>query len=119
MRDQICEMISSAINSQALSPNKRLPSCRQLASQLEVSRNTVFSAYNRLIDLGLIVARQRSGYYVNPIAQAAIPGTYSLRPGNKESLNPAPVEFESLGLTPVDNPLDWTQLPLPFHLQPD
>ena len=78
LRDQICEMISSAISSQALSPNKRLPSCRELATQLDVSRNTVFSAYNRLIDLGLIVARERSGYYVNPIAQAAIPGTNSL-----------------------------------------
>ena len=114
LRDQICDLIGSAINSQALSPNKRLPSCRELASQLDVSRNTVFSAYNRLIDLGLIVARERSGYYVNPIAQAAIPGTYSLKPSNQQSVKPAPVEFESLGLTPVDNPLDWTSYPYPF-----
>ena len=122
LRDQICEMISSAINSQALSPNRRLPSCRELATQLDVSRNTVFSAYNRLIDLGLLVSRDRSGYYVNPIAQAAMPGTDPVKFSDMHSTNPAPVEFESLGLTPVDNPLDWTSYPYPFiynQIDPD
>ncbi len=122
LRDQICEMISSAINSQALSPEKRLPSCRELAIQLDVSRNTVFSAYNRLIDLGLLVARDRSGYYVNPIAQAAIPGSEPLESNDNHRNNPSPVEFESLGLAPVDNPLDWTSYPYPFiynQIDPD
>ena len=27
---------------------------------------------------------------------------------------PSPVEFDPLGLTPVDNPLDWTNYPYPF-----
>ena len=67
LRDQICELISSAITSHTLSPDKRLPSCRELAEQLGVSRNTVFSAYSQLIDLGLLVARDRSGYFINPI----------------------------------------------------
>jgi len=67
LRDQICEMVSAAINSRVLSPDKRLPSCREMAEQLGVSRNTVFSAYGRLIDLGLVVARDRSGYYINPL----------------------------------------------------
>ena len=122
LRDQICEMISSAINSQALSPNRRLPSCRELAIQLDVSRNTVFSAYSRLIDLGLLVSRDRSGYYVNPIAQAAIPGTDPVNFNDKHSTNPAPVAFESLELAPVDNPLDWTSYPYPFiynQIDPD
>ncbi len=122
LRDQICEMISSAINSEALSPNRRLPSCRELATQLDVSRNTVFSAYSRLIDLGLIVSRDRSGYYINPIAQAAIPGTDPVKFSDEHSVNPAPIEFESLGLTPVDNPLDWTSYPYPFiynQIDPD
>ena len=122
LRDQICEMISSAINSQALSPNRRLPSCRELAAQLDVSRNTVFSAYNRLIDLGLLVSRDRSGYFVNPIAQAAMPGTDPVKFSDNQSTNPAPVEFESLGLAPVDNPLDWTSYPYPFiynQIDPD
>ena len=122
LRDQICEMVSSAITSQALSHDKRLPSCRELADQLNVSRNTVFSAYSRLIDLGLLVARDRSGYFVNPIAQAAVPGTESLEQVTEKELNPSPVEFEPLGLVPVDNPLNWTSYPYPFiynQIDPD
>lgn len=114
LRDQICEMVSSAITSQALSPDKRLPSCRELADQLGVSRNTVFSAYNRLIDLGLLVARDRSGYFVNPIALSATPDARQLDRQVDKVESPAPVAFDSLGLAPVDNPLDWTSYPYPF-----
>ena len=64
-RDQICELVSAAISANAIPPDVPLPSCRQLADQLGVSRNTVFAAYSRLIDLGLIVARNRSGYYLS------------------------------------------------------
>ena len=114
LRDQICEMVSSAITSQALSPDKRLPSCRELAEQLGVSRNTVFSAYNQLIDLGLLIARDRSGYFVNPIAHSSTLATR--KPDNEidHSDSPSPVTFDSLGLVPVDNPLDWTSYPYPF-----
>jgi len=72
LRDQICEMVSSSITSGALSSDKRLPSCRELAQQLEVSRNTVFAAYNRLIDLGLLVSRNRSGYFIASETQSLL-----------------------------------------------
>ena len=121
LRDQICELVSSAINSQALSPDKRLPSCREMAEQLGVSRNTVFAAYGRLIDLGLIVARNRSGYYVNPFVQAdAVAEDINAKLPNERSTSP--VQFESLGLVPVDNPLNWTSYPYPFiynQIDPD
>ena len=122
LRDQICEMVSSAITSQTLSPDKRLPSCRELAEQLGVSRNTVFSAYNQLIDLGLLVARDRSGYFINPIALATTESEdwHSAKMGSTES--PAPVTFDSFDLVPVDNPLDWTNYPYPFiynQIDPD
>ncbi len=121
-RDQICEIVSSAITSQTLSPDKRLPSCRELAEQLGVSRNTVFSAYNKLVDLGLLVARDRSGYYVNPIAVPSEESTESQTEDIFGNDNPAPVSFDSLGLAPVDNPLDWTSYPYPFiynQIDPD
>jgi GntR family transcriptional regulator/MocR family aminotransferase len=72
LRDQICEMVSSSITSGALSSDKRLPSCRELAQQLGVSRNTVFAAYNRLIDLGLLVSRNRSGYFIASETQSIL-----------------------------------------------
>ena len=114
LRDQICEMVSSAITSQTLSPDKRLPSCRELADQLGVSRNTVFSAYGRLMDLGLLVARDRSGYFVNPIALSPTETTRGQGHHDSRGDAPAPVSFESFGLEPVDNPLDWTSYPYPF-----
>jgi len=121
LRDQICEMVSSAITAQTLSPDKRLPSCRELADQLGVSRNTVFSAYGRLIDLGLLIARDRSGYFVNPIALSP-ESTELHEQHNIQADTPAPVRFDSLGLEPVDNPLDWTNFPYPFiynQIDPD
>ena len=114
LRDQICEMVSSAITSQTLSIDKRLPSCRELAEQLGVSRNTVFSAYNQLIDLGLLVAKDRSGYFVNPIALSSTETSDSQAYSDDQFNNPSPVLFESFGLAPVDNPLDWTSYPYPF-----
>ncbi len=113
LRDQICEMVSAAITTRVLSPDKRLPSCREMAEQLGVSRNTVFAAYGRLIDLGLVVARDRSGYYVNPLVdQTNRTGTDPIVPIRSSS--ESPVQFESLGLVPVENPLNWTSFPYPF-----
>ena len=66
LRDQICEVISSAIISKSLAHDRALPSCRDLADQFGVSRNTVFAAYNKLIDLDFLVSRNRSGYFINP-----------------------------------------------------
>ncbi len=122
LRDQICELVSSAITSQTLSLDKRLPSCRELADQLGVSRNTVFSAYSRLIDLGLLVARDRSGYFVNPIALSPAKTTERQNQKNSHVVAPPPVTFDSFGLEPVDNPLDWTSYPYPFiynQIDPD
>ena len=121
LRDQICEMVSAAIHSKALSPDKRLPSCREMAEQLGVSRNTVFAAYGRLIDLGLVVARDRSGYFVNPLVQENSVSE-SNDSTNAEEASQSPVQFESLGLVPVDNPLNWTSYPYPFiynQIDPD
>lgn len=114
LRDQICEMVSSAITSQILSPDKRLPSCRELAQELGVSRNTVFAAYNRLIDLGLLVSRNRSGYYIAPDSQSILALSNGTEHDSEKDRVPSPVKFEPSGLIPVVNPLNWTSYPYPF-----
>ena len=114
LRDQICEMVSSAITSQILSPDKRLPSCRELAQQLDVSRNTVFAAYNRLIDLGLLVSRNRSGYFIAPDSQSILALKKDKNQDDVQERKPSPVEFEPSGLIPVLNPLNWNSYPYPF-----
>jgi GntR family transcriptional regulator/MocR family aminotransferase len=48
-----------------LHPSSKLPSSRQLAIDLKVSRTTCTNAYQQLLAEGLLVSRQGSGIYVN------------------------------------------------------
>jgi len=65
LQAQIREVLVSAILGGQLPIQDRIPSSRKMARRLGVSRNTVVLAYQGLIDDGYIVARERSGYYVN------------------------------------------------------
>ncbi len=120
LRDQICEAVSAAITSESLAYDRPLPSCRELAEQFSVSRNTVFAAYNRLVDLELIVSRDRSGYFVNP----QMVSMQKTKQADEKSgdRHPSPVSFGPNDLMPVVNPLDWHTYPYPFiynQIDPD
>lgn len=115
LRDRICEVVSAAITSRALPHDRPLPSCRELAGQLDVSRNTVFAAYHRLIELGFLIARDRSGYFVNPDLRMSLsPEDGEDEPARRGHAPPAPIEFEPSTLIPIENPLDWVRYPYPF-----
>ena len=58
--------VRSAILSGALTAETQLPSTRDLARELGMSRNTVLSAISQLTAEGYLVARQGSGTYVSP-----------------------------------------------------
>ncbi|MFZ6654038.1 PLP-dependent aminotransferase family protein [Undibacterium sp. TJN19] len=65
----------------------RLPSIRQLADELGVSRNTVIEVYERLRAVGLIRARQGSGYYAQDAARGGQGGQGgSSNPHNAEDV---------------------------------
>ncbi len=120
LRDQIVEAVSAAITSESLAYDRPLPSCRELAEQLGVSRNTVFAAYNQLVDLELIVSRDRSGYFVNP--QMVSLHTTQEAAKRRVSRTRSPVRFGENDLMPVVNPLDWHAYPYPFiynQIDPD
>jgi GntR family transcriptional regulator/MocR family aminotransferase len=68
LQAQIRQMLVSAVLDGQLPVGAPIPSSRELADQLGVARNTVVLAYQQLVDEGLLVARQRSGFYVNPDA---------------------------------------------------
>ncbi|MEM7212191.1 MAG: PLP-dependent aminotransferase family protein [Pseudomonadota bacterium] len=120
LRDQICEVVSAAITSESLAYDRPLPSCRELAEQLGVSRNTVFAAYNRLVDLELIISRDRSGYFVHPQMQSL--RATDVGSGRRDQRDPSPFSFGESDLFPVSNPLDWHTYPYPFiynQIDPD
>ena len=112
----IREMLVSVILNEQLPPDRPLPSCRELARRLGVSRNTVVLAYQGLVDDGFIVARLRSGYYVNPEIQENTP---------RERVEPpAPAagepDWEAMfrvrpGAQPnIEKPANWQSYPYPF-----
>ncbi len=65
LQSQVREMMVRAILDGHIPGGSAVPSCRQLAKQLGVARNTVVLAYQRLVDEGYLNSRERSGYYVN------------------------------------------------------
>ena len=69
--EKLAGNIAQRIRAGSLKANDRLPSVRELKSQMGISASTVFSAYYLLEAQGLVEARQRSGYFVR--ARAEVP----------------------------------------------
>jgi GntR family transcriptional regulator / MocR family aminotransferase len=69
LQNQIRQMIVNAILSGHITPDSALPSSRELADRLNVSRNTVVLAYQQLVEEGYLVSRERSGHFVNPATE--------------------------------------------------
>jgi GntR family transcriptional regulator / MocR family aminotransferase len=74
------EAIRQTILSQQLLPGARLPSTRELAHDLNLSRNTVLSTFEALVAEGYIVARAGSGSFV--AHSAAAPKGRTRRPAD-------------------------------------
>lgn len=69
--EKLAENIAQRIRAGNLKANDRLPSVRELKSQMGISASTVFSAYYLLEAQGLVEARQRSGYFVRARAEVS------------------------------------------------
>lgn len=89
MHRRVYESLRQAILQHRLAGGDRLPSSRDLAAELGISRNTVMSAFNQLIAEGYVDAAVGSGTYVSDtIARPTAP-----RPGMRgaaPALQPAP-----------------------------
>ncbi|CAN5436439.1 hypothetical protein BH11PSE4_BH11PSE4_22610 [soil metagenome] len=113
---QIRQMIYAAIEEGRLSLGVRMPSSRELASLLQVSRNTVVIAYEQLVDQNFLVSRERSGYFVaglpkhlasstairpapEPAAETRWSGRYAVQPSRNRN---------------IVKPLNWQDYPYPF-----
>ena len=63
---QVYLQLRSAILSRRLRPGTKLPSTRELAAQLGVSRSAVVAAYEQLLAEGYTSGRHGSGTYISP-----------------------------------------------------
>jgi GntR family transcriptional regulator/MocR family aminotransferase len=80
---QIYQQIRAAILSQSLRPGTKLPSTRQLAAQLGVSRSAVVAAYEQLLAEGYAGGKIGSGSYVSPDLPEPIEGRGPKRSSNR------------------------------------
>ena len=113
LQTQLRSKLAAAIVNGQLASGQRLPSSRELARTLGISRNTVSLAYQRLIDDGLIVARDRSGYFVETnvsydatLSQPA-DATEQLTWDDRFRVRPS----EQINIA---RPTDWTRYAYPF-----
>jgi GntR family transcriptional regulator/MocR family aminotransferase len=70
LQAQIFGQLKSLIQIGELRPGERLPSTRELATSLQVSRNTVVAAFDMLVGQGYVEAQLRSGFQVCNAARA-------------------------------------------------
>lgn len=112
LQHQLRQKIMDAIHRGVLGPGRRLPSSRQLARQLGISRNTAALAYDALVAEGHLVSRQRSGVFVSADASSGRIIGRRRQPA-AESLLAA-----RLPQAPANGgfrcPHNWQQYPYPF-----
>lgn len=68
---QLRQQVAGAILGGRLAPGSAMPSTRELAQALSLSRNTVTAAYQQLVDDGYLESRPRKGLFVAADAQPA------------------------------------------------
>lgn len=96
--EQFAERIAELIRGGVLPPGQKIPSVRRAAQTHGVSLSTVFEAYYLLESRGLIVARARSGYYVRPLAQPALPEpAFSAPPAQINDVDVSELVFSVFG----------------------
>lgn len=69
---QIADTITDKIVSGELPAGEKIPSVRELASQMGVNPNTIMRTYSELQAMGIIENQRGIGYFVNPEAQEII-----------------------------------------------
>lgn len=94
---QLVDGVSDLIRGGQLAPGTRLPSVRELATQLEVSLITIRRGYADLESAGLIVRRQGQGTFVSEdVGETA---RLRAQADATEGLTEAVVRAQALGLT--------------------
>jgi GntR family transcriptional regulator/MocR family aminotransferase len=88
---QLYAQIREHILSGKLPADSRLPSVRDMASELSTSRNTVEGAYQELYAEGYIYSKPRSGYFVTALDHGTQP--LSDRPREYDRLPGPPAHF--------------------------
>lgn len=118
LQAQIRQMLVSAVLDGQLPLNAPLPSSREMALRLGVSRNTVVIAYQRLVDEGYLTSHERKGYFVNAaILEGRVPaaetGAGQAQPQSQPDWA-SRFRYLPSGQRNIQKPADWQTYPYPF-----
>lgn len=116
LQAQIREILMAAISAGQLLADEAVPSTRAMARRLGVSRNTVTLAYQALVAEGFLMARERSGFYVDPQAAdglAVTPEPAPAAPGGSVDWQPR-LARRMQAQQFIQRPRDWQKFPYPF-----
>ncbi len=113
---QLRRGLTNAILYGQVSIDLPLPSSRDLAQQLQISRNTIVLAYQRLVDEGYLISRERQGYFVNPAILESRP-QYQENEDTVGSSTPewqARLNFDLSIQRNIQKPSHWQKFEYPF-----
>ncbi|MEI4472461.1 MocR-like pyridoxine biosynthesis transcription factor PdxR [Frigidibacter sp. MR17.24] len=114
---QVRQLIVQLVVERKLLRGARVPSTRQLAETLDVSRNTIAHAYDLLVQDGYLCISTRQGHFVNP--ELVLETTVGFRgePGST-TLSRLPQGRVSVtkpdSRTAISRQSDWRAAPFPF-----
>ncbi|MDQ0859347.1 PLP-dependent aminotransferase family protein [Bacillus sp. V2I10] len=109
---QIYEQFKLFIEREDIPAGDRLPSIRQLAGSLQVSRNTTLMAYEQLVAEGYIRGEGRKGYFVNELEPLLFQDALVL-PNKKQTKSGTPVliDFRAGAVDQANFPLKiWRRI---------
>lgn len=113
MYQQVYRYIKAQIVSGKIGENSKLPSVRQLAEMLQVSRNTSQLAYEQLQAEGYIRSEYKKGYYVQASISELLPISEIIRhtkASSKSIVNPT-IDFQAGAVDGNNFPLaKWRSL---------
>lgn len=109
---QIYEQFKLFIEQGDILANEQLPSIRQLADSLQVSRNTTLMAYDQLVAEGYIRGEGRKGYFANQLEPLLFQETLmSHNIKQTESVTPVLIDFRAGAVDQTHFPLKiWRRI---------
>lgn len=111
VRRAICSRIIEGIYKQG----EKVPSCREIAEQLQVSKNSAYEAYSNLVGMGILESQNRSGFKVGMNIPILEPEEHSndvasSRASEKRIIN---INLPDVN-TRANQPKNWAEFEFPF-----
>lgn len=113
---QLRQALEHQILSGSLVPNLPLPSSRELARELGLSRNTVNAAYQEMLASGIIESHSRRGYFINTQMLRKVAPESALAPaaGSTVDWSRHIRPRQDAGMPEITKVRDWSSYPYPF-----